>query len=244
MKVAAVGYVAVAMMTLFWQMYTYDFLASCLSRVELLRCSTGSHPAFVFLHFPDRGWQRVDPTAVIPFHRVEKNPVQLRLRPEAQQQSLAQQSFLQQWLKDTGFYFDALNYRWKRWVIGYNQKRQASLYDDFRWDKLGRYGLAIMMVLLFVLGYAVILVPWSTLRRTSRDPASKLYARFCKKMARAGIKHHDWEGAEEYSQRILQQRPELIRPVKRITWLYNRLRYSKSSNQHNLVELEALIKNI
>ena len=194
--------------------------------------------------FPDRGWQRVDPTAVIPFHRVEKNPVQLRLRPEAQQQSLAQQSFLQQWLKDTGFYFDALNYRWKRWVIGYNQKRQASLYDDFRWDKLGRYGLAIMMVLLFVLSYAVILVPWSTLRRTSRDPASKLYARFCKKMARAGIKHHDWEGAEEYSQRILQQRPELIRPVKRITWLYNRLRYSKSSNQHNLVELEALIKNI
>ena len=176
--------------------------------------------------------------------RVEKNPVQLRLRPGALQQSLASQSFVQRWLKDSGFYFDALNYRWKRWVIGYNQRRQTSLYEDFRWDRFGRYGLIIIMALLFILAYAVILIPWSTLKRRPRDPVSQLYARFCKKMARAGIAHQGWEGAEEYAQRILQQRPELAKPVKRITWLYQRLRYGKSSNQHNLVELEDLIKNI
>ena len=194
--------------------------------------------------YPHRGWQRVDPTAVIPMSRVEKNPVQLRLRPGALQQSLASQSFVQRWLKDSGFYFDALNYRWKRWVIGYNQRRQTSLYEDFRWDRFGRYGLIIIMALLFILAYAVILIPWSTLKRRPRDPVSQLYARFCKKMARAGIAHQGWEGAEEYAQRILQQRPELAKPVKRITWLYQRLRYGKSSNQHNLVELEDLIKNI
>jgi len=194
--------------------------------------------------YPDRGWQRVDPTAVIPFHRVEKNPVQLRLRPDAQRQSLAQESFLQSWLKGTNFYFDALNYRWKRWVIGYNHKRQSNVYDDFRWDSLGRYGLGIIMLILFVLAYAVILVPWSSLKRQRRDPAQKLYAQFCKKMTRAGITYHDWEGAKEYGQRILQQRPELSKPVKRIVWLYHRLRYGKSCNQHNLTELEALIKSI
>lgn len=194
--------------------------------------------------YPGRGWQRVDPTAVIPLQRVEKNPVQLRLRPEAQRRALAQQSLLRQWLQNSGFYVDALNYRWKRWFIGYNYKRQSSLYDDLRWDMFGRYGLGIIMLLLFVLAYAVILVPWSALQRRPRDPASQLYARFCKKMARAGIPHQEWEGAEEYSQRILRQRPELARPVRRITWLYQRLRYARTANQHNLSELEALIKNI
>ncbi len=29
MKVAAIGYMAVALLALIWQMYTYDFFASC-----------------------------------------------------------------------------------------------------------------------------------------------------------------------------------------------------------------------
>ena len=194
--------------------------------------------------YPGRGWQRVDPTAVIPLQRVEKNPVQLRLRPEALQRAEAQQSLLQQWFINSGFYADAINYRWKRWVIGYNYRRQNSLYDDLRWDMFGHYGLGIIMLALFVLGYAIILVPWSALKRRPRDPAARLYAQFCKKMTRAGFQHQDWEGAEEYAQRILQRRPELARPVRRITYLYHRLRYAKSHNQHNLVEMEALIKEI
>lgn len=194
--------------------------------------------------YPDKGWQRVDPTAVIPFHRVEKNPVQLGLRPDQLQQSLNQQSLLQKWLSSSGFYFDALNYRWKRWVIGYNHQRQKTIYDDFRWDQLGPYSLGIIMLVLFALAYAVILFPWSRLRHQPGDPAGRLYLRFCKKMDRAGIPHQTWEGAKEYSQRILQQRPDLEQPVKRITYLYHRLRYGKSSNQHNLIELEGLIKNI
>ena len=47
MKVAALGYVAVAMMTLFWQMYTHDFLASCefnagACNAEMARYSTNA----------------------------------------------------------------------------------------------------------------------------------------------------------------------------------------------------------
>ncbi|MFO7603527.1 MAG: DUF3488 and transglutaminase-like domain-containing protein, partial [Gammaproteobacteria bacterium] len=198
--------------------------------------------AWAEVWYPDRGWQRVDPTAVIPLSRIEVNPVQLRLRPEAQQQSLAQQSRLQQWLSGGGLYLDALNYRWKRWVVGYNYRQQLGVYAEFRWDRLGPYGLGLMMLLLFALAYAIILMPWARLRRPPRDPAVRLYARFCHKMARAGLAHHDWEGAEEYSRRILQARPELARPVKRITWLYQRLHYGRTANRHNLVELEALIK--
>ncbi len=192
--------------------------------------------------YPQRGWQRVDPTAVIPLNRVERNPVQLRLRPTAQQQ--AQQSFLQKWTSSSRFYLDALNYRWKRWVIGYNQKRQASLYDDFRWDRLGPNSLSILMLVLFSLAVAAILIPWSSLRRPPRDPVNKLYRRFCQKMARLGIPCQAWEGAEEYAQRILHQRPELARPVRRITWLYQHLRYARLSNQHNLLELEDLVNNL
>lgn len=192
--------------------------------------------------YPQRGWQRVDPTAVIPASRVEKSPIQQQLQPSAIQ--LAQQTFLQKWIRSGRFYFDALNYRWKRWVIGYNQKRQASLYNDFRWDRFGPNSLAISMLLLFGLAYAVIIIPWSSLRRSARDPVSRLYRRFCQKMARAGITRHDWETADEYATRILQQRPELKRSIGRITWLYNRLRYARTNNQHNIVELEDLIKRL
>ena len=198
--------------------------------------------AWTEVWYPQRGWQRVDPTAVIPLSRVERNPVQQRLRPSGQQQ--AQQSLVQKWLSNTNLYFDAINYRWKRWVIGYNQKRQASLYEKFRWDRFGPNSLSITMLVLFSLAVATILIPWSTFKRQPRDPVSKLYRRFCQKMARMGITHQAWEGAEEYGQRILQRRPELAKPVKRIIWLYQRLHYGKSHNAHNLVELQDLIQRL
>ena len=73
---------------------------------------------------PDRGWLRVDPTAISAPTRIDLNlaaavpagdPLPLLMRAD-----LA-------WLRDLRYRWDAVTNAWNQWVLGYNPERQREL---------------------------------------------------------------------------------------------------------------------
>jgi hypothetical protein len=83
-------------------------------------------------------------------------------------------------------------------------------------------------VLLITLVYALLL--WRPGK--SADPAQAAYLRFCRKLARAGLKRAPHEGAHAFADRVARRRVDLAEPIVEITNLYEDLRYGRATTDH------------
>ena len=170
------------------------------------------------------GWVRVDPTSVIPPERVEEGVDSERFELTGPARQLREGAALTRLAWRLRNNWDALNHRWDRWVQGFNQHQQRELLE--------RLGLAWLdwrgMVLAMALGFFALLglAAWWLLRQPRpKDPVMRLYDAYCCKLAAIGLKREMNEGPRDYAERVIAARPDLQRPVRRITALYQRLRY-------------------
>ncbi|MBU1666290.1 MAG: DUF4129 domain-containing protein, partial [Gammaproteobacteria bacterium] len=76
-------------------------------------------------------------------------------------------------------------------------------------------------LLVLVVGIAL----WPRLAIIRRDPASREYQRFCRRLARCRIPRGAAEAPEDYARRAIALRPDLGNDIKRITRLYLAARY-------------------
>jgi hypothetical protein len=123
--------------------------------------------------------------------------------------------------------WDNVNHFWNMWIIGYNNKKQDSFMSWLGMGDFGWQGLATALFSgLFLL---VLLVAFQLLYRThvSREPAQRIYQRFCRKLARIGVRKSQSEGASHFAQRAIRLHPELSEPINKITQLYNKIRYAE-----------------
>ena len=179
--------------------------------------------AEVFLE--ERGWVRIDPTAAVAPERVslginEALPQQ-RLLPMLGAGSAAADAWRQ--LANA---WDALNYSWSQWVLGYTPKRQRQLLDDAGledWD----YGTLIIVLTLGLTALMVALALVVLRQRSERgDRAVIAYRRFCRKLARAGFERLPWEGPRDFAHRVCRERSDLAADVVSITDTYTAIRYA------------------
>ena len=205
--------------------------------------------AWTEVELPERGWVRVDPTAAVAPERIEFGIEAIRqleaqgLVPGAVSAELLARALDQPWfrrlLRQTRLYWDYTNLAWYRFVVDYRRQHQEGLlhklgFDTIEWSRvLLVLGGACVLVLL---GY----VMWS--RRTPRrDPISRLYARFCRKLARAGIARAPHEGPLAFSERAAAARPDLASNIETITARYLDVRYgARASND----DVRALAREI
>ncbi|CAN5119615.1 hypothetical protein BH24PSE2_BH24PSE2_15250 [soil metagenome] len=181
------------------------------------------------------GWTRVDPTIVIAPGRLA--PPSVRRGPTAirtlHDNALAQQ--LRQIV-------DALDNQWNQWVIDYDMETQKRLLtrlgvSEPDWRKLIA---ALSLLLAAVLGW----LAWYLAREfrpRAVDPVSRLYARFCRKLARHKLARHPHEGPVSYADRIATTRPKAAQAVEHITRLYVRLRYETAGTPDDLQSLRRLV---
>jgi len=66
-------------------------------------------------------------------------------------------------------------------------------------------------------------------RRVTTDPVRRVYDRFCRQLARAGLKRAPHEGPMDFARRCARQRPAQAPVIGEITRLYLAVRYSPSS---------------
>lgn len=189
----------------------------------------------------DKGWVRVDPTAVIPPSRVEQAELRDRFGRTAGA-GAGTESWFTNSLQRLKFVWDNINHDWNDWIVGYNPKKQQSLLDslglkNFSWSSL-------ILILFAGLTLLILGIAWHLSGHSIRKPnqAHLIFRRFCKKLARKGFRYSPSETAHKFAQRVAAKRSDIAQQVEEIADLYNQVRYAKAPSQQSLQLLEQRVK--
>ncbi|MEM7465828.1 MAG: DUF3488 and transglutaminase-like domain-containing protein, partial [Pseudomonadota bacterium] len=185
--------------------------------------------AWAEVYFADRGWVRMDPTSAVAPERLSLGLTQIfpSRRPLSMLDPDNPVAFTWNRVRDI---WEAVNFNWSRWVLGYTPQQQRQFLD-----KLGllnwHYGALIIVftlstaALLFLFGFFVLNKP-----KLYADRSAKLYAEFCRKLAKAGLTRAPHEGPFDFANRVAATNEGYAEEVDEITSLYVELRYASRNN--------------
>ena len=166
------------------------------------------------------GWRRIDPTASIAPNRIEQG-LQASLSAGETLPRVLQPDF--DWLRALRYRWDAIDYAWNRWVLGYDEERQRNFLQRLGigsgWQNL----IALLATLTGLL--VMILALWITRRQQHLDRARALWLLACDTFAKHGVTRRPNEGPQDYAKRISHERPALAELALKISSLYIRLQY-------------------
>ncbi len=180
------------------------------------------------------GWTRFDPTAAIAPERVELGSDAVRRMAAAGRplgvgpiadslQGIEIGIFERGWLT-TRLYWDLANLSWYRWVTDFGPERQRELLAALGLERVSLRGLLLLMMTA-VLAVALLYALWLARNRERLDPAQRAYARFCRKLARAGVARAPAEGPVALAERAMAHLPDRRAAIDAITKSYVAARY-------------------
>jgi transglutaminase-like putative cysteine protease len=193
--------------------------------------------AWVEVLIAGRGWVRVDPTAAIDPARVDnRSATQLLGASHSVRFNLDQASALARVARNLRLLADTLDATWQNWVLDFSAEDQFALLDRLGLAEFREYGLAVLMVLAVSLTLGVILL---ALMRdpATLDPLDAQYARFCQRLARAGLPRQPTEGPSDFGRRVMARRPDLTSAVSRFLALYIPARFGPHPRGETIVQL-------
>jgi transglutaminase-like putative cysteine protease len=191
----------------------------------------------------ESGWVRIDPTSAVAPERIEYGISAIRQLIEQGQElgNLSQQqlqtvltlSILSRSLKNFKLFWDGVNTRWYKWVIGFGSKNQISM---LKWFGFKQANVRILIILLVALvSLVVIIQAWILFRRKKvLDPAVRQYQIYCQRLSRIGIVRSNSEGPRAFARRVLLLRPDLRELVLPVVEAYIAIQYAgKISNEQH-----------
>jgi transglutaminase-like putative cysteine protease len=191
----------------------------------------------------ERGWTRVDPTAVVAPVRIEQGAVEIArqagLNPGYAGAAGAGAPTWIRWLRAVRFNWEAMQNSWNQWVLAYSPERQRALLERLGlepdWRTLGVLLAISFCVILSVLAY------FSLRYRNTRDPLAQLFDRFRNRLLDAGVRVDLSLGPRALRLQI----DNLLAPTARrdaaaILQAIERWRYSRASDRVTAAQLRAL----
>ena len=175
----------------------------------------------------DKGWVRVDPTAVIPPGNIEDVNDVDRFRSELiDTRNVAGKNWLTKSVTDLAYAWDMVNNSWNQWVIGYSNQKQKSLFRAIGIPEITWRGLSY--ALFATLGFFTLLIAVNIFQaqRIRKSAVEKIYRRFLRKLRPLHLEKSASEGALDFSRRVAQQVPKLSPQLVNIASLYNTVRYA------------------
>ncbi len=195
------------------------------------------------VYIENKGWIRVDPTAAIPPGNIENTDDALRLNSTLKKPShLFRSSWLTKQMKQMRFAWDAVNNRWNQWVLGYDNKRQKSLFaaigiPEITWQGLSQLLFSILGVLTALLAFIVF-----SNQSKKHNIILNMYSKFLKKMSKQGLIKSLSEGADDFCSRAVIMLPKQQTAIKQITLLYQQLRY-EPFDEERFINFKKIIKD-
>lgn len=171
----------------------------------------------------ERGWQRVDPTAAVSPERIREG-LQRAAADQFMQDSLLPLHRIS-FLKQLRLEWDMINYRWYRAVIGFDSEQQEDVLQQLL-GEISPLRLAILLLLpLAAVLLGVLVWLWWSGRGRRAPLSSRLYRRFCRRLARAGLERRPGETPRDFARRVREQRPQLGPMAERITAAFEKAAY-------------------
>lgn len=202
--------------------------------------------AWTEVWLPDEGWTRVDPTAAIPPNRIERSPaldwltreapIRLRLSdaPATWRSAIRYLSLLA----------DSVDAAWQSWVLSYSIEKQRQLLNRLGLGFVRDYGLVLVLVLAGGSALAVMMTALRWRPQRERDPAQRLFVRFCRVLERNGVPRRRGEGPLAYAERAADLRPDLQPDIARVVVGYLPLRYGRKTDEGRLEMLRSGLRNL
>lgn len=186
----------------------------------------------------DRGWVRVDPTAVVAPARIETGivdalpageplPALIQLRAD--------------WLRHMRHRWEAINNAWNQQILGYDPQRQRELLARLGLPETDWRSLAIALGLACSLLLTAI-TAWTLYQRPRLDPATRLWHKALRQLARRQVNCAPWETPLAFARRVEEERPELGEAYRRVADAYLQARYGTPAN--NLKNLREAIAQL
>lgn len=185
----------------------------------------------------ERGWTRVDPTAVVAPARIARG------LPELQRQTglapLAAGEGALRWLRSLRLNWEALQNSWNQWVLSYTPERQRALLASIGLDPDGRtLALVFAVTLSLLLGALAML---SLRHRVERDPLAEAYALLRRRLSDAGIDSAPTLAPRSLLARVDRQLTPASRDAAReILLAFERWRYSRAASSLSRAQLRSL----
>jgi len=183
-----------------------------------------------------KGWLRVDPTGAVDPERVNSGwSNQLLQQQSAMSNELLSLYRLKNtaWLNALRLQFDALDYQWTRWVIGFSTKRQYDLLKNWFGD-MRSWKLALIMAVSLVASMAMLMLFLQLLNRSKvvkqpKAPWQLIYLKALEKLAKLGLEKPVAMTVNDFAKEVRAQCPELAIVFTRLSGTYNSLSYQTQS---------------
>jgi protein-glutamine gamma-glutamyltransferase len=186
--------------------------------------------AWVEVWLDGKGWQRVDPTAVVAPERLTRDIFDL-LGSGADSRVRALRAT--PWVAELIQGFEALNAWWQDRVLGYDFRSQLAFLDSIGISDRDWRRLALLLGGLCTLWIGWI--AWSLrdqFRPLRRDAATRLWLRLERRLARRGYTRQMHEGPMTFAARVAVASPTLGATVLHAAQEFSRLRYGAAGSQH------------
>lgn len=201
--------------------------------------------AWAEVWLPETGWQRVDPTTVVAPSRAEQG---LEAAVQAEGSFLADSPFSTRkiaWLNGVRQQLDAVQYGWRRWVLGYDQEEQAALLKSM----LGSLSVVKVALLAGSL-FSAIAISWLVLlgmaRRRPREALEhRLYRQFCAALAKRGVQRGPGDAPGVFADEAAAALPRLADSIREFTQVYEGICYAPDATARaSTRQLKALLRKL
>ena len=200
---------------------------------------TDAH-AWCEVWFPDKGWQRVDPTAVVAPDRVNLGFNSfLERRVAAGQLDNTEGVFarkLARWpiFARARLGWQTLSYAWDTRVISFDGDEQESFFASIGITGHGPIFL-IAGTLVIAIALLALYAGWTHLRtRPCGNRVKIIYESFCRKAAKLGAPRNPAEGPLDFSRRATRLLPNDSERIRSIAQAYIALRYAPAPDPNAL----------
>lgn len=179
-----------------------------------------------------RGWVRIDPTAAVSPARIETGIADALPAGEPLPGLIQMRSA---WLRTLRYRWEAINNAWNQQILGYDARRQRELLTRLGLPDADWRNLAILLGLASSLLIAAI-TAWTLYQRPRQDPATRLWQKALRHLARRQVHCAPWETPLAFAHRVQDEHPAFAEPFARVVEAYLQARYGTNPDLQPLRE--------